>query len=275
LVGEPDRTLDARALAEAALIGITEKFGSTDIPLVVLGGLVPALLCAASGIQHQGTADVDIQINLEVELNGEHAAELERALVAAGFEPHPEYAWRWLDRERGTIVKVEFLCDLDNQPGESLVTFSGAKRLGAVNLRGTGYAARDWVLRDLAASIDGRPASAQVRFAGLAGYLIAKAHALRNRRLSKDMYDFAYVLIHNDAGGPEQAADRVIARFGNDLPSLRSTFREVSASFGSPADAGPTAYARAAFEIDPGAPPQQLAADAYAAVAVFVRRLYP
>lgn len=256
MVGEPDRTLDARALAEAALIRISENFGSTDIPLVVLGGLAPALLCATSSVQHQGTTDVDIQINLEVELDGAHAAEVEQALVAAGFEPHPEYAWRWLDRERGTVVKVEFLCDLDYEPAESLVTFSGAQRLVAVNLRGTGYAARDWGLRDLAAWIDGRPVSARVRFAALAGYLIAKAHALRNRRLSKDMYDLAYVLIHNDAGGPEQAADRVIARFGNDLPSLHSTFREVSASFGSPDDAGPTAYARVAFEIDPAALPQ-------------------
>lgn len=272
--GEAERTRDARALAEAALVRISQHFGSTDIPLVVLGGLVPELLCATTDVRHQGTTDVDIQINLEVEVEGEHASELEQALLAAGFVADPEHAWRWLDRERGTVVMVEFLCDLDYEPAEALVTFSGAKTLGAVNLRGMGYAARDWVFRDLTAWIDGHSVSTQVRFAALAGYLIAKAHALRNRRLPKDMYDFAFVLIHNDAGGPGPAADRVIARFGDDLPSLHTTFREVAASFSSPADAGSAAYAHLALDSEPEADAAQLAADAHAAVNEFIRHLY-
>src|SRR5947209_18166537 len=96
------RTRDARALAEAALVRISANFGPTDIPLVVLGGLVPEMLCVASAIRHQGTIDVDIQINLEVEVDGQHAFELEYALVAAGFVPDPEQVWRCLDREHGS-----------------------------------------------------------------------------------------------------------------------------------------------------------------------------
>lgn len=117
--------------------------------------------------------------------------------------------------------------------------------------------------------------AAQVRFAALAGYLLAKVHALRNRRFEKDMYDFAYVLIHNDVGGPGPAADEVMAKFGDDLPSLHSMFREVGASFSSPADAGPTAYARLALDSEPEEDPARLAADAYAAVTEFLVRLYP
>jgi hypothetical protein len=275
LAGEPERTRDARALAESALVRISAHTGSIDIPLVVLGGLVPELLCTTTEVRHQGTTDVDIQINLEVEVDGEHASQLEQALLAAGFSADPERSWRWLDHERGTMAKVEFLCDLDDEPAESLVTFRGAKTLGAVNLRGTGYAARDWNFHNLSATIDDRLVSARVRFAALAGYLVAKGHALRNRRLEKDMYDLAYVLIHNDAGGPGPAAGEVIAKFGTDLPSLQSMFREVGASFSSPADAGPTAYVRLALDNEPDEDSALLAADAYAAIAEFLGRLYP
>lgn len=254
---------------------ISAHFGSTDIPVVVLGGLVPELLCTTTEIRHQGTTDVDIQINLEVEVDGVHAFELEQALLAAGFSADPEQLWRWLDHEHGTIVKVEFLCDLDYEPAESLVTFMGAKTLGAVNLRGTGYAARDWTLHNLSTAIDDRHVVVRVRFAALAGYLLAKGHALRNRRFEKDMYDFAYVLIHNDAGGPVAAADEVMAKFGDDLPSLYSMFREVGASFRSPTDAGPITYARLAFDNEPEEDQARLAADAYAAVTEFLVHLYP
>lgn len=255
---------------------ISAHFGSTDIPVVVLGELVPELLCTTTEARHQGTTDVDIQINLEVELDDEHASELEQALLAAGFSADSEQMWRWLDHEHGTVVKVEFLCDLDYEPAESLVMFSGAKTLGAVNLRGTGYAARDWTLHNLSATIDDRLVAAQVRFAALADYLLAKVHALRNRRFEKDMYDFAYVLIHNDVGGPGPAADEVMAKFGDDLPSLHSMFRGLGASFSSPADAGPTAYARLAPPLDSESEedPARLAGDAYAAVTEFLVCLY-
>lgn len=254
---------------------ISAHFGSTDIPVVVLGGLVPEMLCTTTEARHQGTTDVDIQMNLEVELAGEHAFELEQALLAAGFSADPEQMWRWLDHEHGAVDNVEFLCDLDYEPAESLVMFSGAKMLGAVNLRGTGYAARDWTIHNLSATIHDRPVAAQVRFAALAGYLLAKVHALRTRRFEKDMYDFAYVLIHNDVGGPGPAADEVMAKFGDDLPSLHSMFREAGASFSSPADAVPTAYARLAVDSEPEEDPARLAADAYAAVTEFLVRLYP
>jgi hypothetical protein len=275
LAGEPERTREARSLAEAALVRISAGFGEADIPLVVLGGLVPELLCVGADVPHQGTTDVDIQINLEVEIDGEHAVQLEDALRAAGFAPDPERAWRWLDRTQGTIIKVEFLCDLDDQPAQTVVKFRDAGTLGAVNLRGTGYAVRDWILRDLTASIDGNLVAVQVRFAALAGYLVAKAHALRDRRLDKDMYDLAYVLIHNDAGGPGPAADRVLGAFGDDLPFLKAMFHEVGASFNAPSDSGSAAYARLAADADPDADPDQLAADAYAAVTEFLNRIYP
>jgi len=52
-----------------------------------------------------------------------------------------------------------------------------------------------------------------LRVATLPAYLLAKVHAARGRGLEKDWYDIAYVLLHNDDGGPGAAAQRVRDRF--------------------------------------------------------------
>jgi hypothetical protein len=46
------------------------------------------------------------------------------------------------DDER-SAVKIEFLCDLDDQPAEAVIRPIGCSKLRAVNLRGTGYVERD------------------------------------------------------------------------------------------------------------------------------------
>jgi hypothetical protein len=63
---------------------------------VVLGGLVPELLCSTAAYKHAGTTDVDVQVNLEIASDAVNGARLERALRAAGFEPENKQVWRWL-----------------------------------------------------------------------------------------------------------------------------------------------------------------------------------
>lgn len=154
---EPQRSRQARALAEAALVRLVLAYGETP-ELVLLGGLVPDLLCSGAARQHVGTTDVDVQVNLEIQAGAENATRLEGALQAAGFKPSDQYVWRWQDRSApGAIVKIEFLADLPTAPAEATVAFSRCEALGAVNLRGTGFAARDWQSRSLTADISGRP----------------------------------------------------------------------------------------------------------------------
>lgn len=78
---------------------------------------------------------------------------LERALRAAEFCPDNERVWRWESRANGTrtVVKFELLSDLDDVPAGATVWFDSCDALGAANLRGTRFAARDRVVRDLAA----------------------------------------------------------------------------------------------------------------------------
>ena len=133
---------------------VVHHYGSRP-EFVVLGGLVPELLCAGSAFQHAGTTDVDVQVDLEI-------------------------------------------------------------ACGAVNLRGTGFAARDFEVRKLSTRIGGVLHDAEVNVAGLAGFLLAKAAAALSRRKPKDWYDIAFVLLHNDAGGPNAAATRVRGQFDSD-----------------------------------------------------------
>jgi hypothetical protein len=76
------------------------------------------------------------------------------------------------------------------------VRFDDCEQLGAVNLHGTGFAARDYDVHVLTARLGGMSMSAEVRVAGLAGFLLAKVAAAGSGHKPKDWYDIAFVLLH-------------------------------------------------------------------------------
>jgi len=241
----PSRTRVARAAAEAALVRVVHHDGGRP-EFVVLGGLVPELLCSASPYHHAGTTDVDVQVNLEIAAGSVHTARLETALRNAEFEPDAERAWRWTAEGPGArvVVRFELLADLDDHPEGATVTFDECEDLGAANLRGTGYAARDVEVRQVSSKIGGVVHTVDVNVAGLAGFLLAKIAAAYSRRKPKDWYDIAFVLCHNDAGGPKQAAAMVLGRFGGELTgSIRTAIEDLGANFAAPTAQGPNAYA--------------------------------
>ena len=182
-------------------------YGATP-EFVLLGGLVPELLCSRSGIRHAGTTDVDVQVDLEIAAGAVNTTRLEHALVNAEFEADPSRVWRWQTEADGynAVVKFELLADLDGEPTGAVVHFDECDVLGAVNVRGTGFAARDYSSLTLRSRIGGVDYEVGVNVTGIAGFLIAKAAAARSRRAEKDRYDIAFVLLHNDFGGPEYAA---------------------------------------------------------------------
>jgi hypothetical protein len=270
---ETARMRAARAAAEQGLVRVVHHYGSRP-EFVLLGGLIPELLCSASRYQHAGTTDIDVQVDLEIACGSVHTKRLETALKNAEFSPDPERVWRW--RSGGiaprTVVKFELLADLDDQPAEVTVLFDGCDHLGAVNLRGTGYASRDIETRRISARIGGLDHVVDVNVAGLAGFLLAKCAAARVRRLAKDWYDLAFVLLHNDAGGPEAAADAVLERFGSQANSaVRSALDDLVANFSDHRSQGPGAYA-AQMRIDhPDLGAAELRAEAIVAVETFHR----
>ena len=87
------RSRRARIAAEQALVRVVHHYGCKP-EFVVLGGLVPEMLCSNSSHQHAGTTDIDVQVNLEIECGAVNTERLERALKNAEFEPDNERVWR-------------------------------------------------------------------------------------------------------------------------------------------------------------------------------------
>ena len=185
MTAEPlPRSRAARETAEAALLHIVRHYGERP-EFVVLGGLVPELLCAGSAFQHAGTTDVDVQVDLEIACGAANAARLERALRNAGFVPEGGRPWRWSTggNSAAAVVKFELLADL----------------------RGTGFAARDVEVRELHARIDGVARAAEVNVSGLAGFLLAKAAAAFSRRQGQG-------LVRHRLRAPAQRCWRTVGR---------------------------------------------------------------
>lgn len=153
---EAPRSRAARAAAEAALVRVVHHYGARP-EFVVLGGLVPELLCASSPFQHAGTTDVDVQVDLEIACGAVNVARLERALRNAEFEPEDARVWSWVTggTPAKTVVRFELLADLDTAPAGATVNFDACEDLGAINLRGTGFAARDAIVQELRARVGG------------------------------------------------------------------------------------------------------------------------
>jgi hypothetical protein len=275
MANEPTRGRAARTAAERALIRLVHHYGQRP-EFVLLGGLLPDLLCAGAPYVHAGTTDIDVQVNLEIAAGAVNAARLEQALRNAEFEPDSSRVWRWVaaGHEAGAVVKFELLADLNDQPAGAKVVFDGCDHLGAANLRGTGLAARDVEVRILRARVGGVEQTAEINATGLAGFLLAKCAAARSRRAHKDWYDVAFVLLHNDAGGPERAVDAVLATFGRqELEELRTALDDLRDNFAGIDAQGPQAYANQMLHDHEGVTRAELLAEAVIAVDIFRRGL--
>ena len=171
---DEQRSRVARLAAETALVRVIHHYGSRP-EFVVIGGLVPELLCVGSEFRHAGTTDIDVQVNLEIACGAVNTARLERALRNAEFVPTSERIWRWVvDEGQGrpkTLVKFELLADLDTTPAGDIFSFEGCKDLGAVNLRGTAFAARHFDVVNLKAKVSDTTYEVQVNVASIAGFI--------------------------------------------------------------------------------------------------------
>ena len=117
MADESPRTRAARDAAERALVRVVHHYGSRP-GFVLLGGLVPDLLCSASARRHAGTTDVDVQVDLEIAAGAVNTSRLEQVLRNAEFVPDGQSTWRWMTTETTprTVIRFELLADLDTEP---------------------------------------------------------------------------------------------------------------------------------------------------------------
>ena len=275
---EPKRSDETRQLAERALILLLNELGENAQEIVLLGGLVPGILTNGQippAPRHLGTTDVDILLISHLDMADEPGlVAVERALKAIGFSDAQD-GWRWHGLVNGMQVTIEFLCDIDEHQSGVFIGSPRGSELAALNVRGPRYVAMDFYEHKLTGeSADGDPISATIRVAGLGGYLLAKACALRDRALAKDYYDFAYVLIHNLAGGATQAAHLIRSgALADELPALRSTLIEVRERYRRTSDDGPSRFAEESLKVDPSLDAARARADAVTAVTIFMAEL--
>ncbi len=181
----------------------------------MIGGLVPDSLVQRAEVAHQGTTDVDVALSVGFvyDRDEQSFAWLESGLRTAGFVPDERTGagWRWIATVRGVAVRLELLCDVEGEvPG--VIGLPGCVVAGAANLHGPGAAIEGSRTVSLRVPDELGGGNTDVRFASLSGYVVAKAAAIASRGLDKDLYDFAYVLIHNAEGGARQAAAALLAR---------------------------------------------------------------
>lgn len=275
---ELERTGRARRAAELALVRVCSHYGKRP-NFVLLGGLVPAMLCSDSGRLHAGTTDVDVQVDLEISGGAEHARRLEIALKNADFHVDAEWVWRWETVQGGgykALIKFEMLADLDDQQQGASINFEQTEKLGAVNLRGTGYASKDYTPRTLVAYDQGAKITAEINVTGLAGFLLAKTAAAHGRHKAKDYYDIAFVLLHHnevfDEDGPLDPADVVLQRLG--VPTeLRTAIEDLAANFSDSRAQGVAAYVEQLLINNPDIDAATAATDARLAVTAFTSTL--
>ena len=137
----------------------------------------------------------------------------------------------------------------------------------------TGFATRNFEITQLTSRVGDEKINVEVNVTGLAGFLLAKCAAARSRRKPKDWYDIAFVLAHNDSGGPVQAAAMVLKYFSGELNAIRSSLIELEANFVEPTAQGPEAYQKQMMIDHPDLDPITLRADAVVNVKVFIDAL--
>lgn len=262
-------------MTERVLVSLVHELGADSGIITVVGGLVPTVLTRGAtppAPPHLGTTDVDIHLSVVSATSGNAYQTIEQALRSIGCQPDSKAdGWRWYATVEGYRVNIEFLCDVETLPPNATVRREGVI-LGAANLRGTRYVELDWILEEVEAELITRDeiVSLQVRFAGLEGYLLTKAHAIQNRGLQKDYYDFVYVLIHNELGGPVAAAKTLrTGKFAKDVADAERLWREISARYERFTDIGATSFATQSMQADPDDDYARLCRDAVAAVAEF------
>lgn len=247
------RDRHTRELAERALVRFAQELGEHIGDITVIGGLNADLLTEDLEAPHQGTVDVDVLIEVGLVYDREDVdfGWLEQALIDAGFYVRPgDYTWRWRLDVEGIPVKLELLCDTPDNLGLE-IALPGCATAGALNLSGPGAAGERVVVRelripghDLPGVLGAPPETVGIRFADLGGYVLAKAAAVVGRQLDKDLYDLAFVLLHNTAGGPRVAGEEAFwALPAEPRTDYAAILRAALSRFADRASGGPYVYA--------------------------------
>ena len=206
----PEQTL----ACERLLVSLLRWLGPWRDTIYLVGGLVPRYLF--EGVEHAGTVDVDLVLDLdklqETEAYKTLAQNLKRVgLQRAENEEGQIQHFRWVSTDPDGVAAIDLLCPSRDQKGGSVQPLAkvGQKRLSALRIPGAHLVFDDYIEKTVTAELlEGRGVAAvQVRHAGPISFIVLKTLAYENRMEPKDAYDLVFTLLHSE-GGPERIGER-------------------------------------------------------------------
>ena len=237
----------------AACLTVAAILGDLMDDLVIVGGMVPAMICeaevdpAAAGEEaHCGTTDLDIGLSLGL-LGEERYKEVAARLRARGFGPDKNedgrptrQRWRWGDLK----VTVDFLIppsDATVEPG-SLQSLEGDLAALVVEPLPLAFDER-FSISLVGPNLFGDHIKRYVSFVGPAAFVVMKAFAYHLRGEPKDAYDLTFVLSHW-GDGVVDIATRMAASARENAPLVDAGLEYLKTDFETVASAGPRDVSR-------------------------------
>lgn len=227
------------ALAIPALLTAWSALQRFDDDVVVVGGLVPHLICAhpntESALPRPATLDVDIGIALGASA-GQYGT-IQSDLRCQGFVPSSRYPSRLEKKVSLHTVYLDFLVEYDDHrktKGTVMVDDVVANVLPGVNRALA--TARSVPLRGN--DLFGAEQSLTVRVCEVGPYFALKLRAFGSRQAPKDAFDLLYTYTHYDRGSAQvPRAFRAEADAGN--PAFADAQASLQAHFANERSTGP------------------------------------
>jgi hypothetical protein len=273
-LGTEARSPETRALAEEVLAEIAVRAGAHADELVVIGGLTPGLLASTAPVPHLGTMDVDLllEVGFAYDDDGD-VGWIEDVLRDMGCTASPS-GTRWVATVGGVPVLVDLIADRPGSAPARSIPLPGCAVASAVNLPGPAAARCDAERHEVAVPARLGGGTVSVAFAGLGGYLLSKAAAAAYRGEARDFYDFYFVVLHNDRGGPSAAAAAVTTgACGAVAAGYRPELLTVLRAAADRTAVGARAYAAESRHAGDGTDPDVLGEDAVGAAFVLAGAL--
>jgi hypothetical protein len=201
-VNPASRMANTALAARRVLIEVVHLLGQYRRDMVLVGGSVPQLLVGADAEPYIGTIDVDLALNHQTMAQPRYD-EIRSLLRRHGYQPS-EFPFRFqrtlVVHERTYHVPVDFLASeyAAEEPRRGQHQVQSIHAICAIGVAG---AFEDYLELTLRGELpDGGQDAVQVRVAGVAPFLVMKAHALAGRIKPKDAWDIVYML-RNFPGG--------------------------------------------------------------------------
>jgi hypothetical protein len=234
-----DYSADAVAAARQVMLEVTRALGEYADSIVIIGGWVPELLLAATGVKHIGSNDVDLALN-------------HRKLTESGYRTIREHLLRrdYIQRldqpfvflRTVTINGREITVHVDLLSGEYGGTLKKHRHQRVQDVmprkaRGCDLAFEDVEAVKLEGTLPGGAKdSVTVRVAGIVPFIVMKGMALADRMKEKDAWDICFCVTHFP-GGLDALAEAFRPHLGNGL--VKESLAKIRNTFASPQHIGP------------------------------------